>query len=107
VASLSTALGRYRKQISDVVGASWYYPVNSRMDMFTEGSIEVIFTIEKAGRARNPLTLSNTSNESFEIVIIETICAAVIPPIAAHVLPILEGGRVEMDFSFSILSQHS
>ena len=104
VAALSTPLGRYRKAISDAVGSSWYYHIGSRMDMFSLGSIKVLFTIEKDGKARNPRVLSNTSNESFEIVTIESIRAAEIPPIPPDVLPVLDGGRIEIDFSFSIIS---
>ena len=104
VAALSTPLGRYRKQISDAIGSSWYYHIGSRMDMFSLGTIKVLFTIEKDGRARNPRVLSNTSNESFEIVTIESIRAAEIPPIPPDVLPVLDGGRIEIDFGFSIIS---
>jgi len=104
VAALATPLGRYRKAISDAVGSSWYYHIGSRMDMFSIGTIKVLFTIEKDGKARNPRVLSNTSNESFEIVTIESIRAAEIPPIPPDVLPVLDGGRIEIDFSFSIIS---
>lgn len=104
VAALSTPLGRYRKQISDAIGSSWYYHIGSRMDMFSLGTIKVLFDIEKDGKARNPRVLSNTSNESFEIVTIESIRSAEIPPIPPDVLPILDGGRIEIDFSFSIIS---
>lgn len=104
VAALSTPLGRYRKQISDAIGSSWYYHIGSRMDMFSLGTIKVLFNIEKDGKARNPRVLSNTSNESFEIVTIESIRSAEIPPIPPDVLPILDGGRIEIDFSFSIIS---
>ena len=104
VAALSTPLGRYRKQISDAIGSSWHYHIGSRMDMFSLGTIKVLFTIEKDGRARNPRVLANTSNESFEIVTIESIRAAEIPPIPPDVLPVLDGGRIEIDFSFSIIS---
>ena len=104
VSALATPLGRYRKAISDAVGSSWYYHIGSRMDMFSLGSIKVLFTIEKDGKARNPRVLSNTSNESFEIVTIESIRAAEIPPIPPDVLPVLDGGRIEIDFSFSIIS---
>lgn len=104
VAALSTPLGRYRKQISDAIGSSWYYHIGPRMDMFSLGTIKVLFNIEKDGKARNPRVLSNTSNESFEIVTIESIRSAEIPPIPPDVLPILDGGRIEIDFSFSIIS---
>lgn len=104
VASLSTPLGRYRKAISDAVGSSWYYHIGSRMDMFSYGTLTVLFTIDKDGKARQPKVLSNTSNESFEIVTLESILAAEIPPIPPDVLPALEGGRIEIDYSFSIIT---
>jgi hypothetical protein len=37
-------------------------------------------------------------------VTIESIRAAEIPPIPPDVLPVLDGGRIEIDFSFSIIS---
>ena len=104
LASLNTPLGRYRKAISDAIGSSWYYYIGSRMDMFSLGSVTVLFNIDKNGKARNPRVLSNTSNESFEIVTIESIRAAEIPPIPPDVLPTLEGGQIEIDFTFSIIS---
>ncbi len=104
VASLTTPLGRYRKAISDAVGSSWYYYIGSRLDMFSYGTVTVLFTIDKNGKARHPRVLSNTSNESFEIVTVESILAAEIPPIPPDVLPALEGGQIEIDFSFSIIT---
>jgi len=104
LASLSTPLGRYRKAISDAIGSNWNYYISSRMDMFSLGSVTVLFNIDKNGKARNPRVLSNTSNESFEIVTIESIRAAEIPPIPPDVLPTLEGGQIEIDFTFSIIS---
>ena len=104
VSAMATPLGRYRKAISDAVGSSWYHHIGPRMDMFSLGTIKVLFTIDKDGKARNPRVLSNTSNESFEIVTIESIRAAGIPPIPPDVLPVLDGGRIEIDFSFSIIS---
>lgn len=104
VASMATPLGRYRKAVSDAVGSSWYYYIGNRLDMFSYGTVTVLFTIDKNGKVRKPRVLSNTSNESFEIVTVESILAAEIPPIPPDVLPVLEGGRIEIDFSFSIIT---
>jgi hypothetical protein len=49
--------------------------------------------------------LSNTSNESFEIVTLESILAAEIPPIPPDILPTLDGGQIEIDYTFSIITQ--
>lgn len=104
VASQATPLGRYRKAISDAVGSSWYYYIGSRLDMFNYGTVTVLFSIDKNGKAHHPRVLANTSNESFEIVTVESILAAEIPPIPPDVLSVLEGGKIEIDFSFSIIT---
>jgi outer membrane biosynthesis protein TonB len=105
VASMATPLGRYRKAISDAIGSSWYYHIGHRMDLFTYGTVSVVFTIDRNGKARRPRVLSNTSNESFEIVTLESILAAEIPPIPPDILPTLDGGQIEIDYTFSIITQ--
>lgn len=105
VASLATPLGRYRKAISDAIGSSWYFHIGHRMDLFTYGTVSVVFTIDRNGKVRRPRVLSNTSNESFEIVTLESILAAEIPPIPPDILPTLDGGQIEIDYTFSIITQ--
>lgn len=104
VEAVATPLGRYRKAISDAIGSSWYYYIGSRLDMFSYGTVSVVFIIDKDGKVRRPRVSSNTSNESFEIVTLESILAAEIPPIPPDVLPALEGGQIEIDYSFSIIT---
>lgn len=104
VAALATPLGRYRKQISDAIGSSWYHHIGSRMDLFSYGTTSVIFIIDRDGKVRRPRVQSNTSNESFEIVTLESILRAEIPPIPPDILPTLEGGQIEIDFTFSIIT---
>jgi outer membrane biosynthesis protein TonB len=104
VNSVKTPLGRYRKAISDAIGSSWYYYIGPRLDMFSYGTLSVIFTVDRDGKVRKPRVSSNTSNESFEIVTLESILAAEIPPIPPDVLPELEGGRIEIDYTFSIIT---
>ena len=104
VAALATPLGRYRKQISDAIGSSWYHHIGSRMDLFSYGTVSVVFTIDRDGKARRPKVLSNSSNESFEIVTLESILRAEIPPIPPDILPTLEGGQIEIDYTFSIIT---
>ncbi len=104
VDSVATPLGRYRKAISDAIGSSWYYHIGQRLDMFSYGTLTVVFTIDRDGRVRRPRVMGNSSNESFEIVTLESILAAEIPPIPPDVLPTLEGGQIEVDYSFSIIT---
>jgi len=104
VAALSTPLGRYRKAISDAIGSSWYHHIGSRMDLFSYGTVSVVFIIDRNGKARRPRIITNSSNESFEIVTVESILAADIPPIPPDILQTLKGGQIEMDYTFSIIT---
>ena len=104
VAALATPLGRYRKAISDAIGSSWYHHIGSRMDLFSYGTVSVVFSIDRNGKVRKPRVLSNSSNESFEIVTLESILRAEIPPIPPDILPTLEGGQIEIDYTFSIIT---
>jgi len=104
VEAQATPLGRYRKQITDAIGSSWYHHIGPRMDLFSYGTVSVVFIIDRNGKARRPRIVSNTSNESFEIVTVESILAADIPPIPPDILPTLEGGQIEMDYTFSIIT---
>jgi outer membrane biosynthesis protein TonB len=104
VASLATPLGRYRKAISDAIGSSWYHHIGPRMDLFSYGTVSVVFIIDRNGKPRRPRVVSNTSNESFEIVTVESILSAEIPPIPPDILPTLQGGEIEMDYTFSIIT---
>lgn len=104
VAALATPLGRYRKAISDAIGSSWYHHIGSRMDLFSYGTVSVVFIIDRHGKARRPRVISNSSNESFEIVTLQSILAAEIPPIPPDILPTLEGGEIEIDYTFSIIT---
>ncbi|MBU3665209.1 MAG: hypothetical protein FGM15_04930 [Chthoniobacterales bacterium] len=104
VASMATPLGRYRKAISDAIGSSWYHFIGPRMDLFSYGTVSVVFTVDRTGKVRQPRVISNSSNESFEIVTLESILAAEIPPIPPDILPTLEGGQIEIDYTFSIIT---
>lgn len=104
VESQATPLGRYRKQITDAIGSSWYHHIRPRMDLFSYGTVSVVFIIDRTGKVRRPRVASNTSNESFEIVTVESILASEIPPIPPDILPTLEGGQIEMDYTFSIIT---
>jgi len=104
VASVQTPLGRYRKAISDAIGSSWYYYIGPRLDMFSYGSLSVIFTVDRNGKVRKPRVTSNSSNESFEIVTVEAMLAEDITPIPPDMVPTLEGGQSEMEDTCSIIT---
>lgn len=100
----ATPLGKYKKMLSDAIGSRWYYYVNRQIDLVSIGTIEIRFIVERDGKARSVRVMSNTSNESFASVSLRSILEANIPPIPDEVAENLQAGRLEVDYTFTILS---
>lgn len=99
----ATPLGRYKKMLSDAIGSRWYYYVNDQIGLLDIGTVDIRFLVAADGKARNVRVLSNSSNESFASVSINAILEAEIPPIPEEVAKLLDKGRLEVDYSFTIL----
>ena len=102
----ATPLGRYKKAVSDAIGSRWYYYVKSQMGLMNIGTVDIRFTILPNGKVKAPQILNNSSNESFASVSLSAIVQAEIPPIPPEVEAVLENGRIEIDYSFSILGNY-
>jgi len=103
VEALGTPLGRYKKMMSDAIGSRWYYYVNNQMGLLNIGSVTISFIVEKSGKVSNIKVESNTSNDSFAACSAQAIMDAEIPPIPSQLIPMLEGGRIQIDYTFTIL----
>ncbi len=99
----ATPLGRYKKQVADAIGSRWYYHVNSQMGLLDIGTVEIRFQVLPDGKVKAPRVISNTSNESFASVSLAAVVQAEIPPIPPELAGLLENGRLEIDYSFTIL----
>jgi outer membrane biosynthesis protein TonB len=99
----ATPLGRYKKQVSDAIGSRWYYHVNSQMGLLNIGTVEIRFQVFPDGKVKSPRVLSNSSNESFASVSLAAVLQAEIPAIPPELVSLLENGRLEIDYSFTIL----
>lgn len=100
----ATPIGRYKKMVSDAIGSRWYYYVNSQIGLLNIGTVDIRFTVSPDGKVSGVKVISNTSNESFASVSISSIVEAEIPPIPEEVAKLLDSGRLEIDYSFTILS---
>ncbi len=103
-AANATPLGRYKKMVNDAIGSRWYYYVTDRMDMLTIGTVDARFIIDPSGKVEKVQVLRNTSNEIFAATCVRSITEAEFPPFPPDVGKVLEGGRMEVDFSFTIMS---
>ena len=104
VEAAATPLGRYKKAVSDAIGSRWYYYVNDQIGLLNIGTVDLRFTVTPTGKVIGVKVLSNTSNESFASVSINSIIEAEIPPSPDEVAKLLDNGRLEIDYSFTILS---
>ncbi len=103
VEAAATPLGHYKKMVSDAIGSRWYYYVNNQIGLLNIGTVDIRFQVGSDGKAQKVRILSNTSNESFASVSINSILEAEIPPIPPDVAKLLDNGRLEIDYSFTIL----
>ncbi len=99
----ATPLGRYKKQLSDAIGSRWYYYVNEAISLLNIGTVELRFIVRKDGKVEKVQVLRNSSNESFASTSVRAVMEAEIPPIPEEILPMLQNGSIEVDYSFSIL----
>ena len=104
VAANATPLGRYKKILADAIGSRWYYYVNEQMGLLEIGTLEVRFVVSASGKVEQLRVISNSSNESFAACSVQAIMEAEIPPIPKELVPMLANGRIEIDYSFTILS---
>ena len=100
----ATPLGRYKKQVSDAIGSRWYYYVNDAIGLLAVGTVELRFTVTPEGKVEKVEVLRNSSNESFASTSVRAVVDAEIPPIPEQILPMLPGGKIEVDFTFTILT---
>jgi TonB family protein len=104
VGATATPLGRYKKMLSDAIGSRWYYYVSDRIALLNVGTVEIRFVVRESGKVEKVQVLRNSSNESFAACSVRAIMEAEIPPIPRELVPMLESGRIEIDYSFTILS---
>lgn len=104
VDAVATPLGRYKKMLSDAIGSRWYYYVNNQMGLLSVGTVELRFIVTPDGKAQKVQVTRNSSNESFAACSVQAVMDAEIPPIPADLVPMLDNGRIEIEYSFTILS---
>lgn len=102
---IATPLGRYKKTIADAIGSRWYFYINGRMDLITVGDVHIKFYVNQQGRPEEVKILSNTANDTFGNYCIQSVSEAKIPPLPPDVAPALVGGRLEIDYHFTIYPQ--
>jgi outer membrane biosynthesis protein TonB len=104
VNAVGTPLGRYQKAIIDSIGSRWLYYTKKQGDLIAIGTAHVSFWIDRQGHVQNLKMSSNTSNEAFANVCIESVQQVNAPPIPEEVYDVLPAEGLNIDVSFTMFA---
>jgi outer membrane biosynthesis protein TonB len=102
VNAVGTPLGRYSKMIYDAVGSRWYALVHENADRINIGTVGLTFVVDRSGHITKLNIVSNTSDESFSNLCIQSVQDAKLPPIPEDVAAALPPEGLEQQVNFSI-----
>ena len=102
VSAEATPIGRYKKAVADAIGSRWYYYVDERMGLLSIGTVSVSFKVTAAGSVTDLKVLTSNGNESLTDCSLRSIMDAKLPPIPPDVVPTIQNGCLEIDYSFTI-----
>ena len=104
VNAVGTPLGRYQKTILDSIGSRWLYYTKKQGSLIDIGTAHLSFWIDREGRVQNLKMTSNTSNEAFANVCIESVQQVKAPPIPEEVYDVLPPEGLNIDVSFTMFA---
>jgi outer membrane biosynthesis protein TonB len=102
VNAIGTPLGRYEKMVQDAIGSRWYAYVAQKMDLISLGTTQVAFSIDRSGRVKNLKVVSNSSNEAFANVCLQSIIEIQMPPIPEDVAGTLPPEGLDEQITFTM-----
>lgn len=102
VAAEATPIGRYKKAVADAIGSRWYYYVDERMGLLSIGTVDVTFKVTASGKVTALRVVHSNGNESLTDCSLRSIMDAKLPPIPPDVVPTIQNGCLEIDYSFTI-----
>lgn len=102
VNAVGTPLGKYNKIVSDAVGVLWYRYTKEKRDLTSVGTAVLEAEVDRDGKVRNLRLVSNSANESFANICLQSFQEAQIPPIPDELAATLPDGRLPVTFSFTM-----
>lgn len=104
VNAVGTPLGRYQKAILDSIGSRWLHYTKKQGDLIAIGTAHVSFWIDRQGRVQNLKMTSNSSNEAFANVCLQSVQEVNAPPIPEEVYDVLPSEGLNIDVSFTMFA---
>lgn len=90
--------------IYDSIGSRWLYYTKKQGDLIAIGTAHVTFSVDRDGHVQNLKMTSNSSNEAFANVCLESIQQAKAPPIPEDVSEVLPSEGLVFDISFTMFA---
>lgn len=100
--AVGTPLGRYRKMLYDAVGSRWYHYMAQQRDLVSIGTLRLVFSVDRNGRAKNLKIIENSSNESFANVCLQSVLEIELPAIPDDVANTLPAAGLDEEMSFTV-----
>jgi outer membrane biosynthesis protein TonB len=104
VNAVGTPLGRYQKMLNDAVGSRWYYYVEKQRDLVSIGTAHLLFSVDRSGRVTHLKVVSNSSNEAFANVCLQSVMEVQLPPIPEDLANTLPPEGLEGDMTFTMFA---
>jgi hypothetical protein len=104
VNAVGTPLGRYSKMVYDAVGARWYSLVHQNGDRINIGTVALTFVVDRSGRITKLNMVSNSSDESFSNLCLQSVQDAKLPPIPEDVAAALPPDGLDQEVTFTIFA---
>jgi hypothetical protein len=102
VNALGTPLGRYSKMVYDAVGSRWYSLVHQNGDRINIGTVALTGVVDRNGRITKLNIVSNSSDESFSNLCLQSVQDAKLPPIPDDVAAALPPDGLDQEVTFTI-----
>ena len=107
VDAVGTPLGKFRKTVIDAIGVRWYYHTNDKLDIISIGTAQVQAEVDAKGKLQNLKLVSNSANEAFANICLQSFQEAQIPPIPPDLVQSLPDGRLLVEISFNMTPPRS
>jgi hypothetical protein len=102
VNAVGTPLGRYSKMVYDAIGSRWYSLVHQNGDRINIGTVSLTFVVDPSGHITKLNMISNTSDESFSNLCLQSVQDTKLPPIPEDVADALPPEGLPHQINFTI-----
>lgn len=96
------AIGDWKKAVGNRIGSRWNEFRESQAGLLAVGSVRVRFAIDAKGDVSSLKIVSSTASETNAEYALRAIREADLPPIPRERLARVPGGRIEIEFTFTI-----